>query len=67
MLDEEDLFDAPTPSGVRLKIGGVATHMFEPSAELLERSRDEDAEDEITRRLDAREIEATLAASGRRR
>ncbi len=64
VLDEEDLFDTPTPSGVRLKIGGVATHIFEPSEELLDQTRDDE---EITRPVDARELRERLAASDRRR
>lgn len=66
-LDEDDLFESVKHSAIRLKIGGVATRAFEPSDELLERARDEEAEDEITRRVDVRELREKLAASGRRR
>jgi hypothetical protein len=64
-FDEEDLFEEPTHSTMRLKVGGIATRSFEPSGELLEATRDED--DEPTRRVDLRELKERLAASDRRR
>jgi len=64
ILDEDDLFEAPRLSGTRLKIGRVATQYFVPSEELLDASREE----EVTLRVDVKELREHLAAaSGNRR
>lgn len=66
-LDEDDLFEAPRCSGTRLKIGGLVTRSFMPDESLLGAARDEEPEEEITRRVDRRELEERLAAAGQRR
>ena len=65
ILDEADLFEEHSQSTVRLRIGGVATRAFEPSDALL--ARDEEGPEEITRPVDARELERRQAASGHKR
>jgi hypothetical protein len=59
VLDEDDLFEDHAQSTIRLKASGVATRAFKPSDELL--ALDEERDEEITRRIDVREL---LAASG---
>jgi len=64
-LDEDDLFEEHTHSTTRLKIGRLATMPFEPTDELL--ARDEESDEEITRRVDMRELEEKIAAASGRR
>jgi hypothetical protein len=60
VLDEDDLFDVPTQSG---------THLIQArKLELVDLFEEEDEdEDQITRRIDVRELRRTLEEAGRRR
>jgi hypothetical protein len=59
ILDEDDLFEEHAQSTIRLKTSGAATRAFKPSEELL--ALEDERDEEITRRIDVREL---LAASG---